>query len=71
MMCPNCNSWVAADSLYCTHCGEHVKNRNSGASFFWWLEIAIILALIIGFYLVSSLTRGGGARVHSKMVTPR
>jgi zinc ribbon protein len=71
MTCPNCNSWVAEDNLFCTYCGAHLEHRSSGASFFWWLEIVLILALAIGFYLVSSLTRGGDTRVSSKITTPR
>lgn len=71
MMCPNCNSWGHADNLHCTHCGARIEKRNSGTSFFWWLEIVIILALVIGFYLVSSATRDGRTHVSSKMATPR
>jgi hypothetical protein len=66
MMCPNCNSWVASESAYCTYCGGSVRNRSSKLSFFWWMEVVILFGLVIVFYLISSVKPEAGSRVSAR-----
>jgi hypothetical protein len=56
MICPNCNSWLPVDNSYCTYCGASTGKQNARVSFFWWLEVVILLAMVMGFYLISTVS---------------